>query len=140
MYGKELIIDMYGCNPKLFTRTWIKKFLIKLCKLVKMERADLHFWDYVGYPKEKAAAPKHLVGTSVVQFISTSTIIIHTLDQVGEVYLNLFTCKDFDNQEALKFILKEFEAESFDQQFLLRGRRSDCQNIGHKITPIMNIV
>ena len=128
-YGKELVMDMYGCDSKLFTRTWIKQFLIDLCKLIDMERADLHFWDYVGYPEEKAAAPVHLVGTSVVQFIMTSTITIHTLDKLGDVYLNLFSCKDFNSEEVIDFITESFRCTDWDEERLQRGARSQCQNL-----------
>lgn len=130
-YGKELIIDLYGCNSSLFTREYIEQFLIDLCKLIDMERCDLYFWDYVGYPKEKAAAPMHLDGTTAVQFIKTSNITIHTLDQVDELYLNLFSCKDFDVKKAFRFIVESFGTQIYncDYKVIIRGEKSRCQNI-----------
>ena len=128
-YGKELIVDMYGCDHTLFTREYIKQFLIELCELIDMERCDLHFWDYVGYPEEKAAAPVHLDGTTVVQFIKTSNITIHTLDKVGEVYLNLFSCKDFNSEEVIDFITHQFRCTNWDEERLIRGERSKCQSM-----------
>lgn len=128
-YGKELVLDMYGCNPVLFTRGYIEQFLIELCELIDMERCDLHFWDYVGYPEEKATAPMHLDGTTAVQFIKTSNITIHTLDQVDEMYLNLFSCKHFEQDEAAIFITDSFKCTDWVQSILIRGERSRCQNI-----------
>ena len=128
-YGKELVLDLYGCDPVYFTRAYIEQFLEDLCKLIDMERCDLHFWDYVDYPEEKAAAPPHLDGTTAVQFIKTSNITIHTLDKVGEVYLNLFSCKQFDEGTVKFFVVKRFDAKYTDSQVIIRGERSQCQNL-----------
>lgn len=89
-YGIELILDLHECETP-FTRHTITQFMIKLCDLIKMERADLHFWDYETQ-EEKDEVPDHLAGTSAVQFISTSNVTIHALDRLKTVYLNIFTC------------------------------------------------
>ena len=59
----------------------------------------------------------------------TSTITIHTLDKVGEVYLNLFTCKGFDRKAAADFILKAFESKYHNVLTVIRGDKSQCQNM-----------
>ena len=101
-YGKELIIDIHNCKV-LFTRKMLKRFFKKLCKLIDMEREDLHFWDYKGMPEEYKAAPAHLKGITAVQFIKTSNITIHTLDQMCRVYINIFSCKGFNSLKASDF-------------------------------------
>ena len=95
-YGRELVVDLSDCKTP-FDRNSIAKFMVELCDLLGMVRADLHFWDYDD-EKEKAAAPPHLAGTSAVQFITTSNITIHTLDKMNAVYLNIFTCGDLDGK------------------------------------------
>lgn len=95
MYGKELILDIHDCTEK-FTRNSIKNFIDLLVYRIGMEAADFYWWDYDD-PDEKAAAPSHLKGTSAVQFITTSTIVIHTLDDLNKIYLNVFSCKDFES-------------------------------------------
>ena len=102
-YGKELILDLHDCDPYSFTRKQLTKFFKLLCKELDMERGQLNFWDYKGYPEEKAKAPPHLKGTSAVQFISTSSIVIHTLDTMRRVYLDIFSCKEFDNEKVIRF-------------------------------------
>jgi len=94
-YGKELILDLHNCDPKMFKRKAIKKYLIELCKLIKMNRCKLYWWDDYGLPKNERQTEPHLKGTSAVQFILTSNIVIHTLDLMGNVYINVFSCKDF---------------------------------------------
>tara|TARA_R100001530_G_scaffold93239_1_gene64715 strand:- start:1028 stop:1399 length:372 start_codon:yes stop_codon:yes gene_type:complete len=108
-YGKELILDIYECNPKKFTRKELKKFFHLLCNNIDMERCDLHFWDYKGYPKEYKEAPAHLKGTSAIQFIKTSNITVHALDEMKRIYINIFSCKDFDAKCAIAFSKAYFE-------------------------------
>lgn len=125
MYGKELILDLYGCDTSKFTRESISEWLERLCELIGMQREDLHFWDYEDCPEEKEAAPDHLKGTSAVQFITTSDIVIHTLDNVGECYINIFTCKPFDENEAYRFTSAWFKSGKNDKMTIVtRGERS----------------
>lgn len=109
MYGKELILDIHNCDSSTFNRNSIEKYFIELCKLIDMQREDLHFWDYYGEPRwEYNRAPDHLKGTSAIQFIKTSNITIHTLDILKKVFINIFSCKDFDSIKAAKFSEKWF--------------------------------
>jgi S-adenosylmethionine/arginine decarboxylase-like enzyme len=108
MYGKELILDLHECNSITFTRKEIAEFMIKLCNLISMERCTLHFWDYENQPEEYKLAEDHLKGTSAIQFITTSNITIHTLDVLDKVFINIFTCKDFDPIIASEFCASWF--------------------------------
>ena len=119
-YGKELILDLHYCNPEKFTRTYIRKYFIGLCKLIEMERCDTHFWDYKGESEEYDKAPDHLKGTSAIQFISTSNITIHTLDILRRVYLNIFSCKDFDENVAIEFSKSWFEGSIKNNKLIRR--------------------
>lgn len=110
-YGKELIIDLRNCDIQKFNRTDIEEYFIQLCDLIKMERGSLFWWDYAGYPKEYEEAPDHLKGISAIQFIKTSNITLHSLDILKKVFLNIFSCKDFDTNLALEFTKKYFEGE-----------------------------
>jgi len=111
-YGKELILDLKDCDPRTFNRVSITNFFNRLCDLIDMEKGDLHFWDDVGVPEDECQTDPHTKGTSAVQFIITSSIVIHTLDLLGTVYLNLFSCKDFDTNEAVEFIEKWFQGDA----------------------------
>jgi len=108
IYGKELILDLHECDISKFNRADLEIYLKKLCDLIDMERCDLHWWDYVGVPEEERDTEAHLVGTSVVQFIKTSDIVIHTLDILKKAYFNIFSCKDFDEKAAAEFSKEYF--------------------------------
>ncbi len=107
-YGKELILDLHECNPKKFNRKNIKLFCEELCREIDMEVCDIHFWDDTGVPVEEQQTSPHTKGTSAVQFIITSNITIHALDLLKKVFLNIFSCKDFDSNTAAEFVLAWF--------------------------------
>jgi len=118
MYGRELILDLHGC-PGPFTRKAISVFMVELCDLLGMARAELHFWDYDDV-EERAAAPAHLAGISAVQFITTSNVTIHTLDKLGAVYLNIFTCAALDRNAVEGFCMNYWKGEVVESTLLAR--------------------
>ena len=111
-YGKELILDLHECNPETFTRKSIKNYFVELCDLIEMQRCKLTWWDDVGVPEDEKQTEPHLKGTSAVQFILTSNNVIHTLDLIGNVYINIFSCKDFDAKSAMSFSEKWFRGQT----------------------------
>ena len=111
IYGKELILDLHDCDPNTFNRKVIKKYFIELCDLIKMERCKLSWWDDHGLPPEECQTEPHLKGTTAVQFIMTSNIVIHTLDLMGAVYVNIFSCKEFDPEVAAAFTANWFKGK-----------------------------
>ena len=119
-YGKELILDLHDCDPLTFTRKSIKRYFKKLCKMINMERCDLHFWDYKDEKEEYEKAPDHLKGTSAIQFISTSNITIHTLDVLKKVFVNIFTCKDFNPLLAREFTEFYFKGKAVRETLVER--------------------
>lgn len=119
-YGYELILDIHNCDTAKFNRKGIQEFMKKLCELIDMEREDLYFWDYEAQEEEYKKAPAHLKGTSAVQFISTSNITIHTLDELRRVYLNVFSCKDFNVRTIRSFVKKWFKGEIVNFKVITR--------------------
>ena len=111
-YGQEF--DLHDCDSSRFTRHHIREYLEGLCALIDMERCDLHFWDDVGIPEEDQQVSPKTKGTSAVQFILTSTIVIHTLDLLKAVYVNIFSCKSFDTRQAADFTAKWFKARHWN--------------------------
>ena len=123
VYGFELVLDLHGCEAELFNRDYIDKFFTDLCELIEMERCEVHFWDDVGVPEEEQQTLPHTKGTSAVCFILTSTIVIHTLDILGAVYVNIFSCKTFEPDVAAEFTSKRFKAASCKKTFIERTLR-----------------
>lgn len=119
-YGLELILDMHDCDPSSFTRKNIEKYLKELCEAIDMKRCELYWWDDHGVPPEEQQTEPHLKGTTAIQFISTSNITIHTLDLMKRVYLNIFSCKDFDPNVPKKISEKWFNGKIINSQIVKR--------------------
>ena len=98
----------------------IENFFKKLCKQIKMTRCELHFWDDVGVAPEEQQTSPHTKGTSAVQFILTSSIVVHTLDLLKAVYINIFSCKEFDKNLAEVFSKEWFKASDCRSHFIER--------------------
>ena len=120
-YGFELILDLHGCNADTFNRTHLDQYFTELCRVIDMEKCEVHFWDDVGVPIEEQQTSPQTKGTSAVCFILTSTIVVHTLDILEAVYINIFSCKAFDPVIAEEFTKKWFEVSSCNSTFVTRN-------------------
>jgi len=119
-YGEELILDLHACDTATFTRGSITRFCMELCELIDMERCDLHFWDDLGVPAGEQQTNPKTKGTSAVQFILTSTIVIHALELMKTAYVNIFSCKDFDTKEAARFTANWFGSKDWTKRVVIR--------------------
>ncbi len=108
MYGKELILDLHNCDSSTFTRDSLDEYFETLCKAIDMKKCERYFWDDLDVPEEEKQTSPHTKGTSAVQFILTSNITIHTLDDLHAVYINIFSCKDFDSELAKNLSIEWF--------------------------------
>ena len=104
-YGKELIVDLHVCDARIITKASIGRFLDELCELIGMEKVERYWWNDLENEED------HLAGISVVQFIKTSNITIHALTKMELVYMNLFSCKDFDATAAVNLIKSWFSGK-----------------------------
>jgi S-adenosylmethionine/arginine decarboxylase-like enzyme len=119
-YGYELVLDLHNCDSIRFNRESIDDFFTELCNVIKMEKCEVHFWDDVGVPLEEQQTEPRTKGTSAVCFILTSTIVIHTLDLLETVYVNIFSCKEYDPDVAADFTKNWFKGEIKNSTFIDR--------------------
>jgi len=119
-YGKELILDLHKCDSSRFNRRDIEGYLNLLVAKLDMQACDLHWWDDVGVPEAEQQTEPHLKGTSAVQFIMTSSIVIHTLELMGNAYINIFSCKEFDAAMALEFSEEWFDGQAANSHVIDR--------------------
>jgi len=120
MYGIELIMDLKGCDVGKFTRESIGKYFDGLCELIDMQQGDRHFWDDEGLLPEECQTNPKTCGVSAVQFILTSTIVIHTLELLAAAYINIFSCKEYDADLAAKITREWFGAKECRKHFIER--------------------
>ena len=105
-YGLELIIDLKGCDLSDLGKEKLSRFFVELCDRIDMKRhGEPVFWeDHSGIP--------HLQGVSGIQFIETSNVVCHPLPMLKALYLNIFSCKGFNTDDALKYCVEFWKATS----------------------------
>lgn len=117
-FGMELILDLYNVDASLFNKDFLSSFVKGLCLLAKMEP--------IGEPliwEDKDSKQSHIQGISLVQFITTSNIIIHTLTQSNLVLINFFSCKPFNSFEVINLALKSFKTDTYVLNTIKRGSK-----------------
>ena len=119
-YGYELILDLHDCDVSKFNRRSLRRYFAALCKAIDMKQCKLFFWDDVGVPEGERQTSPHTKGTSAVQFILTSSVVVHTLDLLEAVYINIFSCKAFDAKVARKLTKEWFSAARCRSRFIER--------------------
>lgn len=128
-YGPHLLLDCHGCDVSKFNRKSIRKFMLNLTKGIGMDAEDFYFWDDEDVPEELKRTEVHAKGTSMggvikkqvgVQFIITSSIVIHTIDLLGRIYVDIFSCKLFDEWKATTIVRKCFKATSIRAHLIQR--------------------
>jgi len=60
-------------------------------------------------------------GFSLVQLIETSNITAHFVDKNGNIYMDIFSCKPFGTDVAIKVVQQFFEPEKIKMHFLTRN-------------------
>jgi S-adenosylmethionine/arginine decarboxylase-like enzyme len=59
-------------------------------------------------------------GFTVVQIIVTSSIVAHFVDNLGQIYLDVFSCKQFDPTVVKHSVSKYFNSTRQREYFLTR--------------------
>ena len=119
-YGFELILDLHDCDVSKFNRASLYKYFTKLCEAIDMKQCEAYFWDDEGLPPEEWQTLPHAKGTSAVQFILTSSVVVHSLDLLRAVYINIFSCKTFDKEVAEQLTKEWFGAKECRTRFIER--------------------
>lgn len=113
IFGMELLLNLYNCNLGIMkSKSKLLEFPIKLCQLLKMNRC--------GKPIIRKTGKGDLKGYSMVQFIETSSITVHTCDPIRETYINVFSCKTFEAKRVTDFIKRFFQPEKITRKLVIR--------------------
>lgn len=114
-WGLLTSIDLFNCNPEtLRDAEKIKKYIIELCKIIDMKR--------FGEPTIiRFGADPRIQGYSAVQLIETSCISGHFAEESDSVYIDIFSCKFYNQNDAIEFTKKFFDAKTIEFNVVLRG-------------------
>ena len=113
-WGYHLMLDVKGCDrTKVTDPEYISKFTKDLVKMIDMvaygEPQVVHFADNT-----------ELAGWTVIQLIETSNIMGHFLDDSGDLYMDVFSCKEYDKKIVIKAIKDYFNPEKIKTKFVKR--------------------
>ena len=111
-YGKHLVLGASGCNERLLEIPTMRKFIAELVERIDMRAYGEAIVERFGSGIE--------IGLSGVQLIETSAITLHTNDAARDLYLDVFSCKDFDADAALAVVNEYFAPAARDVRVLLR--------------------
>jgi S-adenosylmethionine/arginine decarboxylase-like enzyme len=62
-------------------------------------------------------------GYTAIQLIETSNIMLHACDETGDMYLDIFSCKWFDENVARVVVQQWFKPEGIDLKVIDRDAR-----------------
>jgi S-adenosylmethionine/arginine decarboxylase-like enzyme len=111
-YGKHVLLGASGCNARLRDIEAIRQFVQELVR-----RIDMVAYGDTIVARFGAGAE---IGISAVQLIETSAITIHTNDAAGDLYLDVFSCKDFDAEDVTAVVRDWFAPTAIDAEVRLR--------------------
>src|SRR5437867_8433535 len=119
MFGPHLTLDLYGCDKKkLVDDEFVSSFLIELPELIGMHRiSQPNVTLYPGNPTSFDAG-----GISAFVLIAESHITIHTFVKDGFASVDIFSCKAFNMELAIKYIVEKLRAEKVEKNFIIRGK------------------
>jgi len=130
MFGPHLILEGYNCQKRenLEKEDSILDLLFQLPK--KLEMNIIMPPKTIKYDGGKIPEDSGLSGFVI---IAESHISVHTFPKKLFFTLDIFSCKEFDDQQALDFIKSVFAPEKHEKRILQRGKefprciaRSSC--------------
>lgn len=107
------MLDCSGCNSNVSDRDSIYHFNAELIERIDMVQAGEPIITHLlpGDPKQ---------GYSLMQLITTSNICAHFMDHGGTAYVDIFSCKEFDIEEAKSVVSKYFEPAKMRVMYVIR--------------------
>jgi len=113
-WGKLASINLYECNSELIkNKKYIRKFVKELCKEINMKP--------YGKCRIKKFGHGKLNGISALQFIKTSSITLHFDETENRAFIDIFSCKDFSENQAENFSKKFFKSNKSTMKILIRN-------------------
>lgn len=105
--GQELIIDAKECEGILNDKEIIEKFITEICEISNMKKVGNMIAEY--FPHNEYNIENDLVGYTIVQVISVSSITIHIAEISKTVYFNFHTCGFLDDKKVVELFESYFQ-------------------------------
>jgi S-adenosylmethionine decarboxylase len=120
MWGRHLVLDCSaGDQEAVRDGDTIREFCEDLVSSIGMVGYGEPVLEHFATHLPEAA------GYSLVQLIETSAVTGHFCDASGDIYLDVFSCKDFDPEVAIEVLRRYFRPESVHRIDLFRDASGD---------------
>ena len=116
-FGPHITIDLKGCPKEVLSNYDLHfEYLKKLPSLIQMTPiTQPYVFPYSGLiPSDK--------GITGIVIIAESHISIHSFEEKGYSFIDIFSCKNFDIDKAIKITTDLFKPESYELNVVERGK------------------
>ncbi len=115
----HLMLELYGCSREVLTdEPRLRRVLDEYPGLVGMEKVSpVHLYDI------ETSNPLD-AGMSGFVVIAQSHISMHAWPEYGEVDIDICSCKEFSQEDAIAFAKEMFQTEDIEAHFVVRATRS----------------
>lgn len=117
-FGVHVTIDASGCNKRRLTsQSIVYDILNRMPEKIGMTKMTL---PYVVKWLDKFSITNN-AGISGFVMLAESHISIHTFPDYDYVFIDIFSCRHFDTDKAVKYLTDAFDAKRFIKNILKRG-------------------
>ena len=115
----HLMLELYGCNRAVLeNEPLLRRVLDEYPGRVGMEKVSpVHLYDI------ETSNPLD-AGMSGFVVIAQSHISMHAWPEYGEVDIDICSCKEFSQEDAIAFAKEIFQTEDVEAHFVVRATRS----------------
>src|SRR6266480_7194039 len=115
----HLMLELYGCDRHILSdKSLVNSVLDEYPAHVEMERVSpVHLYQI------ETSNPLD-AGLSGFVVIAQSHISLHAWPEYGEVDIDICSCKEFSQKEAIAFAKQMFRSDDVEAHFVVRGTRS----------------
>jgi S-adenosylmethionine/arginine decarboxylase-like enzyme len=122
---KHISIELAGCNPYLLSDcNVVGNYLseaVDLLDMIPLGKPIIHQFVHPTNPQEN--------GITGIQVITTSHISFHSYPETNSTYIDVFSCKDFNQDEIVRFTVKYFQAKIHWLNSMKRMNLEDVENV-----------
>ena len=115
----HLMLELYNCNRELLAdEPLIRRVLNEYPGRVEMEKVSpVHLYNI------ETSNPLD-AGLSGFVVIAQSHISLHAWPEYGEVDIDICSCKEFSQEDAIAFAKEIFQSDDVEAHLVIRGNRS----------------
>ena len=115
----HLMLELYGCDRNILSNeSLIRSVLDEYPARVEMEKVSpVHLYQI------ETSNPLD-AGLSGFVVIAQSHISLHAWPEYGEVDIDICSCKEFSQEDAIAFAKHMFQTDDIEAHFVVRGTRS----------------